>query len=256
VQRRWWLWLGLFLVAWLTRFVGWEGVYSPAGVLLRGTDAWLHLHRVRMLIAEGSVGAETALNTPDGGATWWPTLYDALLAIPLTVVPEGALAWWAALIPPLLGVALAFAVRWMAMQVAAAIDRPPLAVGWWAAFVAAVLPAARSASGVGAIDHHAVEPVILALAVGGVLGAARAQRSAVAVGGLALGLCPALCTVAPVMLAIAGLGGRRRRLHACRRAQPRASGRPGVDPGAHRDGIDDAHRGRALSGVVRRGRHA
>lgn len=180
----------LFALALALRLLPWPTVIEPDRVVFFGMDAWYHMRRVRLALANGGwpPGFDPYVNFPHGAQPIWPPLFDAVvgwlvwpvhvLGTPLSVERV------AACLPPVLG-ALCVVVTW---RLALRLFDPTVA--WLAGLLLCFLSAHFWYSQIGFLDHHVavalLETSLLWLAMGlleaVVSGGALASRRAVATG--------------------------------------------------------------------------
>jgi asparagine N-glycosylation enzyme membrane subunit Stt3 len=167
---------GVFAAALAPRLSTWSGTFRGPLVLLEEVDAWYHLRRIELALANNfSIpGIDTYVNHPFGARIDWAPGFDLLFAFvyhllskmttaPLTPAAVGAAG--VAVLGSLAALAAALiARRWGAWAMVAA----GLAIAW--------SPAAVAYSRVGRLDHHAIEPLWL-LAMCGTFAWSRARPS-------------------------------------------------------------------------------
>lgn len=165
--------LGLGLLAFAVRALGWPTVFAGPIVQLAGADAWYHMRRIAYALrnAPDTLGFDPFLNFPHGARAIWPPFFDAATASALRLLvgadvaaAERIVAW----LPPLLG-ALTVVVFYGFMR---------RHFGTGAAAIGGVFLCLSSGSSwyarVGMLDHH----VAVALVGAGILGAGMALLSA------------------------------------------------------------------------------
>ena len=109
--------VGLFALALVVRLLPWPTVIENGRVVFFGMDAWYHMRRVQLVLANGgwAPGFDPYVNFPHGAWPIWPPLFDSLVA--WTLWPVYVSADWfsvevaAALVPPVLG-ALCVVLSW------------------------------------------------------------------------------------------------------------------------------------------------
>lgn len=158
------------------RLATWPWVLGGEEVRIVGDgDVLYHLRQAGRLVAGGlgAVWVDPWLDYPVGATVHWPPLFDALLAGAGWLAAGGAAPDAAALlrggvwVPPVLGVV---AVLLVARLGAALLGGRP----WLdAALVLALLPGHAGLTALGRPDHHALEPVLLAVVL---LAVARVAR--------------------------------------------------------------------------------
>jgi hypothetical protein len=176
--------LGVFLAAIAPRLSTWAGTFRGPLVFLEEVDAWYHLRRIELALANGVrlPAVDTYNNYPSSTAVDWPPGFDVLFALawhllskvtPVTLTPAAVGAVGVAILGSLAAAALAItaASRWGLWASLAA----GLAVAW--------SPAAVAYSRVGRLDHHAIEPPAL-VALCAAYAWARRKPSAVRAAGL------------------------------------------------------------------------
>ena len=152
---------GVFGVAMAPRSSTWSGTFRGPLVLLEEVDAYYHLRRIELALANDLVlpAVDTYNNHPFGATVDWPPGFDLLFAVawhllsqvtPETVSPAAVGAVGVAVLGSLAAAAAAVvASRWGPWSAVCA----GLAVAW--------SPAAVAYSRVGRLDHHAIEPLWL-----------------------------------------------------------------------------------------------
>jgi hypothetical protein len=150
------------------RLSPWHWVFGGDEVHVVGDgDVLYHLMQAERLLAAGADAAWTdpGLNHPFGADVPWPPLLDGILAgagwaaaggsVPDRPTLVAAAVW----VPAVLGVLMVLLAAWL--------GRALLGGGPWldAALVLALLPAHAELACLGRADHHALEPVLLGLAV-------------------------------------------------------------------------------------------
>lgn len=163
-MRRWagaLLAAAVFVAALAPRASTWQSTFARPVVLLEEVDAYYHLRRIELALANDLVppAVDTYNNHPVGARVDWPPGFDISFALtwhllskltPLEVSPAAVGAVGVAVLGSLAAATAAvLAARW---GLAAA-----LAAGLSVAFS----PAAVAYSRVGRLDHHAVEPLCL-----------------------------------------------------------------------------------------------
>ena len=160
---------GLFGIAVLARISSWPEIFTQEGVLLADGDAYYHMWRIWHCVTHFPSILETDgyMNFPMGAQVPWPPGFDWVTAALIrfsfgTEDVEGAeiLGAW---LPVLLGAAT--------VVVAALLSARTFS--WTAGFatglILAVLPAARSYTQLGFLDHHAAVALIGTLLLGGAM---------------------------------------------------------------------------------------
>jgi len=103
--------VGLFTLALAIRVLPWPTTVESGRVVFFGMDAWYHMRRVQVALANGGwpPGFDPYVNFPHGGWPIWPPLFDAVVTWILW--PVHTVADWfvvevvASLLPPFLGAA-------------------------------------------------------------------------------------------------------------------------------------------------------
>ncbi len=162
------------------------GAYRAEGpILVGGPDSYYHLRRMELARDGGLAGPDEWINYPEGQEVHWPDLYDRMGGWVLALAGPSSLH----LLPVILGLA--------ASVLLLAPDRPRWGPAWFVFLPAVVFP-----TSLGAIDHHCLEPLLLAGAV--VLGGGGGLFSPLGLITLSL-LSPLLSTTWPVIV-VTGVG--------------------------------------------------
>jgi asparagine N-glycosylation enzyme membrane subunit Stt3 len=149
---------GVFAAALFPRTSTWSGTFRGPLVLLEEVDAYYHLRRIELALANNFAipGVDTYVNHPFGARIDWAPGFDLLFALVYHLLSKMTAA---PLTPAAVG-AVGVAVLGSVTAVAAAL----LARRWglWAAIAAGLAvawsPAAVAYSRVGRLDHHVIEP--------------------------------------------------------------------------------------------------
>lgn len=152
--------LGLFALALAIRLLPWPTVLESDRVVFFGMDAWYHVRRIQMALANGGwpPAFDPYLNFPHGAFPIWPPFFDAFAAA--WVAPAQALWGWAAaersaaLLPPVLGALCVVVLYRLAVGL---FDR---VVALLAAGVLSLLSAHFWYSQIGFLDHHAAVALV------------------------------------------------------------------------------------------------
>jgi hypothetical protein len=185
-KKHWWIGLvGSLLVVVFSLQVGsaarFEGQYIPVG-----HDSFYHGARIRDALESGSVPQfDARIHAPAGDWVTWPWAYDAVLAAvgrvarsTLNLDPMAAVAH----VPIALGVSAALALLFILGRL-----RLPIGLTLVAMLCFGVSGITQSLYGVGVLDHHGAEQLMMLLVLG--FGAAWRQQADVAAWPLLLGLC-------------------------------------------------------------------
>lgn len=151
----------MFVAALAPRASTWQSTFARPVVLLEEVDAYYHLRRIELALANDLVppAVDTYNNHPVGARVDWPPGFDISFALswhllskltPLEVSPAAVGAVGVAVLGSLAAATAAvLAARW------------GLAAALAAGLSVALSPAAVAYSRVGRLDHHAVEPLCL-----------------------------------------------------------------------------------------------
>jgi len=151
----------VFLVAMAPRSSTWSGTFRGPLVLLEEVDAYYHLRRIELALANDLVvpAVDTYNNHPFGAPVDWPPGFDVLLALTWHLLSQ--------VTPDSVSPAAVGAVGVAVLGSLAAAVAAVLAARWsvWAGLVAGLAvawsPAAVAYSRIGRLDHHAIEPLWL-----------------------------------------------------------------------------------------------
>ncbi|MFP6655579.1 MAG: STT3 domain-containing protein, partial [Myxococcota bacterium] len=153
----------LFVVALATRLISWHSVFQKGGVTPHGNDAYYHLRRIRYSVEHfpDVLHFDPLMNFPDGAQAIWSPTFDWLVAALLRGLPgidqPDRLEIEAMLIPPILGAITVVLVYFLALRF---FSRR---VAVLSALSMAVLPAHSLYSRVGALDHHVLVALVVAI---------------------------------------------------------------------------------------------
>lgn len=164
MTRRWpdiVLGAAVFVAAFIPRASTWSGTFRGPLVLLEEVDAYYHLRRIELALANSFTipGIDSYVNHPTGARIDWTPGFDLLFAFVYHLLSKLTTA---PLTPAAVG-AVGVAVLGSGAAVAALL----LARRWglWGAVAAGMAvawsPAAVAYSRVGRLDHHAIEPLWL-----------------------------------------------------------------------------------------------
>ncbi len=158
----------------------WSTVFSGQEVRFLSADPYYHLRRIQYAVRHfpAILDFDPYVNFPEGARIYWPGGFDLLLATACRVLlhppSPSSVERLCALAIPLLGLAAILAVYSLGR---ATLDRPG---GGFAALTFALLPYPVIYSLLGYVDHHVMEPLLLALAAA-LLCAGWSRRGAAAV---------------------------------------------------------------------------
>lgn len=227
VRARWPELLALIAVlvaAAAVRLAPWRSARDGDAWLLADGDSYYHMRRIEQTIAAGGRVPmfDPWLSYPEGQRIQWHAGFDLLAAgaavAACGIAPERQCMETAAvLVVPLLGVAAALAVFWMALALLG--PRGSLL----AAALFALYPFSAGAARIGHVDHHVLEPLLVALWFGALLRGR--PRAAGIVAGLAFACFPS--ALLAVGATCAGLAvARLAQLRPASAPDASASGRP------------------------------
>jgi dolichyl-diphosphooligosaccharide--protein glycosyltransferase len=146
--------VGLFVLALVVRLLPWPTTIENGRVIFFGMDAWYHMRRVQLVLANGGwpPAFDPYVNFPDGASPIWSPFFDAVVG--WIVWPLHATGEWfvveaaAALLPPILGAACVVVLYALAKRL---FD--PVVAGFAGLFLS-VLSAHFWYSQIGFLDHH------------------------------------------------------------------------------------------------------
>ena len=153
----------LCVVAAIVRLLSWHSVFQAGGVYPNGNDAYYHLQRIRYSIEHfpAVLRFDPLMNFPAGARSIWPPTFDWLIAAFLRLLPgldqPEQIERYAVCIPPVIGVLTVLIVYALGLRF---FSRT---VGVVAGLSMAILPAHSVYSRVGAIDHHVLVAMLVAM---------------------------------------------------------------------------------------------